>query len=42
VPPGVRTILYDLNEVDRWLAAGRVETIDSLQPVQNKTAECAA
>ena len=29
VPPGIRSVLYDLNEVDRWLAAGRVETSDS-------------
>ncbi len=26
IPPGVRSVLYDLNDVDRWLAAGRVKT----------------
>lgn len=31
VPPGVRSVLYDLNDVDRWLTAGRVETSDSAQ-----------
>ncbi len=31
VPPGVRSVLYDLSELDRWLTAGRVETSDSAQ-----------
>jgi hypothetical protein len=27
VPPGIRSVLYDLNQVDRWLTAGRVEPV---------------
>lgn len=29
VPPGIRSVLYDLNQVDRWLSAGHTETTDS-------------
>lgn len=26
VPPGIRSVLYDLSELDRFVEAGRVET----------------
>jgi hypothetical protein len=26
VPPGIRSVLYDLNELDRWVASGHVQT----------------
>jgi hypothetical protein len=31
VPPGIRTVLYDLSELDVFIEAGRVETTGSAQ-----------